>query len=146
MTDMIMIVCTHCDAVNRIPIAKSGDNPVCGKCRSPLFEEKPAELTSRNFLKHISRNSIPVVVDFRADWCGPCKMMAPVFKKAAEKLEPTIRFAKINTEKEAVIASQYSVRSIPTIVIFEAGKEVARRSGALQLPELTSWIKSITKG
>ncbi len=143
MNDAWMIVCIHCDAVNRIPATKVGDNPVCGKCRKRLFEERPVVLTGQNFLKHISRNTIPVVVDFWADWCGPCKMMAPVFKNAAGKLEPNIRFAKINTEKEAVIASQYNIRSIPTIVLFKSGKEIARRSGALQLPELTGWIKSV---
>ncbi len=141
MNDVLMIVCSHCDAVNRIPVSRSSDKPVCGKCRKQLFEGRPAELTGQNFLKHISRNSIPVVVDFWADWCGPCKMMAPVFKSAAEKLEPGIRLAKLNTESESVIASQYGIRSIPTIAIFKAGKEIARHSGAMQLHELTGWVK-----
>jgi thioredoxin 2 len=136
------IVCPHCHAINRIPSARTADKPNCGKCHQPLFDAHPVELTGGNFQKHIGRNDIPVVVDFWAEWCGPCKMMAPAFQEAAARLEPTARLAKLNTETEQAIAAQFQIRSIPTMILFKNGREVARQSGAMGAPDIVRWVQA----
>jgi len=107
-----------------------------------LFSGHPVELTSATFERHLSRSDIPVVVDFWAAWCGPCKMMAPAFAQAAGQLEPRVRLGKLNTEQEPAIAQQFGIRSIPTLVIFRRGREIARQSGALDINRLTSWVQA----
>lgn len=139
---MLHIVCPACASVNSLPSARLTAGPKCGKCKNTLFNGKPVELAGDTFEKHISRSDIPVVVDFWADWCGPCKMMAPAFANAAAKLEPMVRFAKLNTEKEQAIAQQFRIMSIPTLVIFKGGREIARQSGALDINSLVSWVKA----
>ena len=136
------IVCPHCHVINRIPSARTADKPNCGKCHRPLFAAHPVELTGGNFQKHIGRNDIPVVVDFWAEWCGPCKMMAPAFQEAAARLEPTARLAKLNTETEQAIAAQFQIRSIPTMILFKNGREVARQSGAMRAPDIVRWVQA----
>ncbi|MGV6852720.1 MAG: thioredoxin TrxC [bacterium] len=135
------IVCPHCQAVNRVPEGRLSNKPVCGQCKKHLFEGHAFDLTHKAFNQQILKNDIPVVVDFWAAWCGPCQMMAPSFQQAAQKLEPHYRLLKLNTEKVPAVAQQYNIRSIPTIAVFKHGKELARQSGALQLNQLTSWIK-----
>ena len=136
------LVCPHCDAVNRIPAEKLSANPRCGRCKEPLFTGAPVELSDRNFDKHLKRNEVPLVVDFWAPWCGPCKMMAPHFKSVTAQMEPRVRFAKLNTEQAQRTAAQYNIRSIPTVAIFTNGREVARQAGALDARRLTQWIQS----
>jgi thioredoxin 2 len=136
------VVCSNCLATNRVPVDRLDSGGVCGKCGKPLFNRKPFELTSANFNKIIANNELPVMVDFWAPWCGPCKMMAPVFEQAAQQLEPNLLLAKLNTENEQSIAARYGIRSIPTIAIFKGGRVVAQQAGAMDLRSLTSWAQS----
>ncbi|MDD5268963.1 MAG: thioredoxin TrxC [Methylococcales bacterium] len=134
------LVCPHCHAINRIPSERLAQHPRCGQCKGALFGGHPVELTGDSFQRHLSRNDIPVVVDFWAAWCGPCKMMAPAYAQAAVKLEPRARLAKLNTEQEQGIAGQFNIRSIPTLIIFKGGKEIARQSGALSAEDIIQWV------
>ena len=141
MSENLHIVCPHCDSINRLPSSKLSANGKCGKCKNTLFTGEVLELNINNFTKHTARNDIPVLVDFWAPWCGPCKMMAPIFSQAAQQLQPNIRVAKVNTEAEQQLAAQFQIRSIPTLAIFKSGKEIARTAGAMDLQNLISWVK-----
>lgn len=142
MSESLHIVCPHCDGINRVPAGKLIENPACGKCKQKLFNSNPLELNSSNFLTHISRNDIPVLVDFWAPWCGPCRMMAPAFVQAAAQLEPGMRLAKLNTEESQQIGAQYNIRSIPTLALFKGGREIARQAGAMDAKSIVRWANS----
>jgi len=144
MSNPSHIVCPQCNAINRITSERLSDEPKCGKCHAPLFSASPVELTAANFQKHITRNDIPVLVDFWAPWCGPCKMMGPAFAQAASQLEPTIRLAKLNTETEQAIGAQFGIRSIPTLALFKNGQELARQAGAMGTADIVRWVKTHT--
>ena len=135
-------VCPHCDTVNRILAERLNQQPRCGQCKAMLFTGRPLELTGQNFKQHIARNDIPVVVDFWAAWCGPCKMMAPSYAQAAASVEPQIRLAKLDTEREQAIAAQFDIRSIPTLILFKSGREIARAAGAMSTTDIVRWINS----
>lgn len=134
------VVCSQCGGVNRLPAEKLSAGGKCGKCHSSLLTGQPAELTFSTFDQFISRNDLPVVVDFWAPWCGPCKMMAPVFSQAAEQLRHRALLAKVNTENEQQLAAQYQIRSIPTVAVYKQGREVIRQPGAMDLQSLLRWI------
>ncbi|MBT8129594.1 MAG: thioredoxin TrxC [Gammaproteobacteria bacterium] len=136
------VVCSSCLTTNRVPDDRLAAGGVCGKCGKPLFNRKPIELTSGNFDRIIANNELPVMVDFWAPWCGPCKMMAPVFEQAAQQLEPNMLLAKLNTENEQSIAARFGIRSIPTIAVFKGGRMVAQQAGAMDMGSLTRWAQS----
>ncbi len=144
VNEKLHLACPHCRSINRVPAARVADRPNCGQCHAPLFTGRPIPLTAENFDLHASRADIPLVVDFWAPWCGPCRMMAPAFEQAAKELEPHIRLAKVNTEEEPVLATRCGIVSIPTLILFRGGGEVARQPGALSRQDIVRWVLAKT--
>ncbi len=142
MSEFLHIVCPHCNGTNRIPSGSIPEEAKCGRCKKSILDTKPIELSPDNIQQHLEKNDIPVIIDFWAPWCGPCKIMGPNFEQASRNFRGKVRFAKVNTEVQQSLGGHFNIRSIPTMILFKKGKEVDRVSGALDATQLISWIQS----
>jgi thioredoxin 2 len=142
MSETLQIVCPHCDAINRMPRERLGQGGKCGVCHKPLFEAHPLALNDvARFDKHAVKSDIPLLIDFWATWCGPCRTMAPIFEEAAHRLEPKIRLVKVDSDASPELASRFAIRSIPSLVLVHHGREIARTAGAMPLQQLLAWVQ-----
>ena len=142
MQSSLHIVCPHCDTINRVPQTKLMDGGRCGQCRQKLFDGHPVALDTARFERHLAKGDVPLLVDFWAPWCGPCRMMAPEFERAAAQLEPTVRLVKVNVDEEPALGQRYRVQSIPTLLLAFQGRELARAAGARSAAQLVQWTQA----
>lgn len=142
MTEPLHLVCPHCHTTNRVRADQLASAPDCGHCKKPLFTGQPVALDEAGFDKHLKRNQIPLLVDFWAPWCGPCRAMAPAYVQAAGVLEPQVRLAKVDTEAHPALGARFQIRSIPTLALFVGGREVARQAGAMAAGDIARWVQS----
>ena len=138
----LVLACPRCLTANRVPAGRLGDDPRCGKCGASVLDGKPAALDAAGFDAFLARNDLPVLVDFWAAWCGPCRAMAPAFERAADELKTRVRFAKLDTEEAQQVAARFGIRSIPTMILFRGGREAARVSGAMDAASIRSWLQT----
>ena len=141
-SQQILVACPRCGALNRMPRARLGEAPSCGRCHQAMFDGKPVALTSADFDTHALRSELPLLVDFWAPWCGPCRTMAPQFEIASKALEPYVRLAKVDTEAEPALGARFSIRSIPTLVLMQGGREIARQAGASGAEQIIQWTRA----
>ena len=137
----MLIACPHCQAVNRVPDERLQDDPNCGRCKQPMVSGEPVELTDATFATVVSKTGLPVVVDFWAPWCGPCRAMAPQFEQAARELKGRALFVKLNSDDNPKTSVRYRIRSIPTVLLFRGGEEYSRLSGAMPARDLVRWVQ-----
>jgi len=140
--EKLLLACPQCLTVNRVPSERLGEDPKCGKCGARILDGKPVALAEASFDRFVRDSDLPVVVDFWAAWCGPCRAMAPAFERAAEDLKSRVRFAKLDTELAQGIAARFGLRSIPTMILFRSGREAARTAGAMDAGRIRSWLES----
>ena len=136
------LVCPHCNATNRVPSDKLQAELNCGKCHQPLLAAHPDNLEEAAFNAQLAKSDLPMVVDFWAPLCGPCRTMAPAYEKVSQDMQGKARFVKVNTEDEQGLAAKYNIRSIPTLAVFAGGREIARQSGAMSAPDLARWVSA----
>ncbi|HVZ46286.1 MAG TPA: thioredoxin TrxC [Ramlibacter sp.] len=142
MSESLHVVCPHCHTTNRVKRDDLVKTPDCGSCHQPLFTAHPVPLNETSFAKHVERSQIPLLVDFWAPWCGPCRTMAPAFEQAAAQLEPHVRLVKVNTDEAQALGARMNIRSIPTLALFAGGKEIARQAGAMAAGDIVRWTRS----
>lgn len=143
MTAPLHVACPHCHAINRLPADKLSAGGQCGRCKRPLFSGAPVALDASSLNAHMQRSDLPLVIDFWAPWCAPCRAMAPNFENVARRMEPSARFAKVDTEANPELGARFGIRSIPTLAVFRAGREVARQPGAMDAGTLQRWLASV---
>jgi thioredoxin 2 len=139
----LVVTCPHCVARNRVPAARLAEAPACGRCHQPLFPGKPVALGATTFDAHAMQSDPPLLVDFWAPWCGPCLQMAPQFEAAARRLEPRVRLGKVDTEAEPALGARFGIRSIPTLVLVQRGRELDRQSGAVGSDRIVAWAEGV---
>jgi thioredoxin 2 len=142
MPESTQVVCPHCDAINRVPAARLAEAPRCGACHRRLFDAHPVALDEARFRRHVAHNGVPLLVDFWASWCGPCRTMAPEFEAASRELEPAMRLAKVSTEEAPALAAELGIASIPTLALFAGGREIARQAGAQPARRIIAWARN----